>query len=316
MHPSNAKTARGPARRRVSWLWPMDLLLIGIICSSRIVAQDSGLTLGQLRGQIAEELASQQGKFALAFEDLSTHETIYLNEHDQFHAASTMKTPVMIELYKLIGLGRLSLSDSIVVKNKFQSLADSSFFSLNPNDDSEVDLYQHLGEKRTVAELIYLMITLSSNLSTNLLIELAGAARVTQTMREMGAPNILVLRGVEDQKAFEKGMNNTLTAYDLMIIFQQMAEGKLVSPEASNSMIKILEDQKFNEIIPALLPVAVKVAHKTGSFSGVHHDGGIVFLPDGRRYVLVMLSKDLKDEEAAVKSMALVSEKLYRYMIR
>ena len=79
-------------------------------------------------------------------------------------------------------------------------------------------------------------------------------------------------------------------------------------------MIRILLDQKFNEIIPAQLPQDVKVAHKTGSITGVQHDSGIVFLPDRRTYVLVLLSKNLTDPEAAVKSMATVSKMIYDHV--
>jgi beta-lactamase class A len=159
------------------------------------------------------------------------------------------------------------------------------------------------------------MITQSSNLSTNLLVELVRAEKITQTMRDLGAQDIQVLRGVEDQKAFEKGMNNTVTAADLMLIFEKMARGETVNSSASRAMIGILLDQHFNEIIPAFLPANVKVAHKTGSLTGVHHDSGIVFLPDGRKYILVILSKNLEKEDDAVKSMARVSELIYNYFI-
>jgi beta-lactamase class A len=100
-----------------------------------------------------------------------------------------------------------------------------------------------------------------------------------------------------------------------MLIFEKMANGETVSKQASDAMIDILLDQQFNTIIPAKLPSDVKVAHKTGSITGVHHDSGIVFLPDGRKYVLVILSKDLKDEEAATMGMANVSEIIYKHVV-
>jgi beta-lactamase class A len=124
-----------------------------------------------------------------------------------------------------------------------------------------------------------------------------------------------VLRGVEDSKAFQQGLNNTTTAYDLMVIFEKIAKGEAVNAEASQIMIDILLDQKFNEIIPAKLPKDVKVAHKTGSIIGVNHDSGIVFLPDGRKYILVLLSKEATDEKAAIEAMASVSEMIYSYVV-
>ena len=116
---------------------------------------------------------------------------------------------------------------------------------------------------------------------------------------------------MEDGKAFEKGWNNTTNARDLLLIFEKLAKGELVNKQASDEMINVLLDQHFNEIIPAGLPPGVKVAHKTGSITGVQHDGGIVFLPDGRKYVLVLLSKDIQDENEAIKTMSNISRIIY-----
>jgi beta-lactamase class A len=200
--------------------------------------------------------------------------------------------------------------------NEFRSIVDGRFFSLDSTDDSETELYKHIGEKRTIKDLIYQMITVSSNLATNLIINLVGANNVTQTMRELGAKDIVVLRGVEDNKAFERGLNNTTTAYDQMLLFEKIAKGEAVNPAASEAMINILLDQRFDEIIPAGLPSNVKVAHKTGSISGIQHDAGIIFLPDGRKYVLVLLSKNITDEKAAINAMANVSKMVYEYVCR
>jgi beta-lactamase class A len=250
----------------------------------------------------------------VAFKDLATGDELLIREKESFHAASTMKTPVMIEVYKQAGEGKFSMQDSVVVKNEFKSIVDGSPFSLDPEDDSEKALYQQLGKKRTISDLVYDMIIVSSNLATNIIIEKVDAKNVTQTMRDLGANDIQVLRGVEDSKAFEKGMSNTTTAYDLMIIFDILAKEEMVSHEASHAMTDILLDQRFNDIIPKKLPKDVKVAHKTGNINGVHHDSGIVFLPDGRTYVLVLLSKNLADEEAGKEAMASVSELIYKHV--
>ena len=270
----------------------------------------------QLKERITTELGKQSGIFAVAFKDLSTGEELLINEHVQFHAASTMKTPVLIEVYKQAGEGRFSLNDSITVKNEFKSIVDSSLFSLNPADDSEQELYKQVGKKKLLSELVYDMIIVSSNLATNIVIDLVDAKKVTRTMRDLGAPDIDVLRGVEDQKAFEHGLINSTTAFDHLVIFEKMAKGEIVSQEASDAMIKVLIDQKFNDIIPAKLPNDVKVAHKTGWITGVHHDCGIVFLPDGRKYVVVFLSKEMKDPDAGIKAMAAASEMIYQHVMQ
>jgi beta-lactamase class A len=265
--------------------------------------------------EIKQELAKQPGTYAIAFKDLTTGETLLINEKESFHAASTMKTPVMIEVFKQAAEGKFSLADSIQIKNDFKSIVDGSSFSLDSAEDSEKMLYTLTSTKRTLDELVYDMIIVSSNLATNIIIELVDAKKVTQSMRDLGAKDIQVMRGVEDDKAFAQGLNNTVTAYDLMLIFEKMANGETVNKQASDAMIDILMDQKFNTIIPAKLPANVRVAHKTGSISGVHHDSGIVFLPDGRKYVLVILSKKLQDVEAATAGMANVSEIIYKHVL-
>jgi beta-lactamase class A len=133
-------------------------------------------------------------------------------------------------------------------------------------------------------------------------------------MKSFGANDIRVLRGVEDQKAYELGMNNTTTAGDLAIVMEAIATDKAGTPEDCAAMIKILKDQQFNEIIPAYLPDSVSVAHKTGSIAKLHHDSGIVYLPDGRKYVLVLLSGNLNTIEEGTEVLARVSEKVYKYL--
>ena len=271
--------------------------------------------LETLKLEIEKELSKNEGTFAVAFKDLQTGDTLFINARETFHAASTMKTPVMIEVYKQAHEGVWSLTDSVDIKNEFKSIVDGSLYSLDSTDDSERNLYKQVGKKRTVADLTYDMIIVSSNLATNLVIEYVDAKKVTQTMRELGANDIQVLRGVEDNKAYQQGLNNTTTAFDLMLIFEHLAKGELVSQEACDDMIRILLDQKFKEIIPAKLPEEVKVAHKTGSISGVRHDSGIVFLPDGRKYVLVLLSKEMKNADAGIESMASVSRLIYDHVV-
>ena len=269
----------------------------------------------KLKSRIIEKFKSVPGTFAVAFKTVSPDPVeILINADEVFHAASTMKTPVMIEAYRQAESGEFNFDDSIVVKNEFRSIVDSSEFSLDIDRDGGEKLYDFVGKKRRIYDLVYDMIIHSSNLATNLIIEYLGAENVNRTMHEMGAKNINILRGVEDIKAFDAGMNNTTTARDLMIIFEKIAAGKAISKHASENMIKILLDQQYNEIIPALLPEDVKVAHKTGSINGVQHDSGIVFLPDGKKYVLVLLSKNLEDTDKAVKMMAEISGIIYQFI--
>lgn len=284
------------------------ILLFG--CFSLHVAAQKA-SLASLEETIQARLKTVEGEFAVAFKDLQTQETLFINERENFHAASTMKTPVMIEVFKQAKAKKFKLTDSILVKNEFKSIVDGSSFKLDISDDSADDMYRQIGKKMTIYDLTYQMIIVSSNLATNILIDLVDAKNANATMRQLGAQDIQVLRGVEDSKAFQKGLNNSVTAYDLMLIFEKIAENKVVDKKACSAMTKILLDQKFNEIIPAQLPTNVKVAHKTGSITGVQHDSGIILLPDGRKYVLVLLSKKLTQPKEGVKALADVSRLMY-----
>ncbi len=268
-----------------------------------------------IQRQIKQRIESVEGTFAVAFRDLNDPKNaFFLNENESFHAASTMKTPVMIEVFKQAGQGSFALSDSILVKNEFKSIVDGSTYRMNIDRDGGDRLYEYLGKKVTIRDLVFDMITVSGNLATNILIDLVDAEKVTQTMRGLGAMDIQVLRGVEDMKAFERGLNNTTTAYDLLRIYEAIARSEIVSENACQEMITILEEQQFRSRLPAKLPGDVRVAHKGGSISGVEHDAGLIFLPDGKAYVLVVLSKDLKNDDEGVNAIAGISKIIYEHM--
>jgi beta-lactamase class A len=271
--------------------------------------------LVELSTNINKLISKTNGTFAVAFEDLKTGDTLYFNARERFHAASTMKTPVMIELYKQAYEGIFSLEDPVLVKTEFSSIVDGSAYEMDISDDSETILYEKVGSRIPMKQLIYEMITKSSNLATNILIEVADAKKVTLSMRDLGAPDIEVLRGVEDIKAYEKGLSNTTTAYDLMKIYEAIGKEEIISPEVCSEMTNILLDQQFNEIIPALLPDDVKVAHKTGSITGVQHDSGIIILPNGHKYILILLSKDLESREKGIQTLSKISQLVYAYVV-
>jgi len=270
----------------------------------------------QLRKKAEQIFSGFPGaRFAIAFKDLDNGKMFLWNANEVFHAASTMKTPVMIEVYKQAAQGRFSMMDSILVKNSFSSIVDGSSYSLDSTDDSEYDLYLQTGRKLPLRDLVFRMITLSSNLATNIIIDLVGAKNVTATMRSLGARKIEVLRGVEDDKAFQKGLSNTTTAYDLMLIMESIAKGTAVNRKASDDMLDILTSQHFKRVIGGKLPADVKVANKTGAFKGVRHDSGIVFLPDGRKYVIVLLSSGIEDDEVSADALSKVSRMVYDHVV-
>ena len=140
-------------------------------------------------------------------------------------------------------------------------------------------------------ELAYWMITKSSNLATNLLVDVIGIDTIQFALDELDIDGVRVLRGVEDQAAFAAGLNNEVTANGLLKMLRVIADGKAFSEEACKEMMDIMLDQQYRSGIPAGLPKAARVAHKTGNISTVHHDAGIVFLEDRKPYVLVILTQ-------------------------
>jgi beta-lactamase class A len=267
--------------------------------------------------RIGTRIAQEQGaQVGLAYIDLASGDTLFLNADTSFHAASTMKVPVMIELFRRANTGSFRMNQGLLLVNQFASLADGSPYALDPDSDSDSTLYHRIGDRVPVDTLLRLMITRSSNFATNTLITLVGADQVTRTMRALGAQRIQVLRGVEDGKAFEKGLNNTTTARDLAIVLRSIEEGKAASPSATREMLGILLAQEFNEKIPAGLPSGIRVAHKTGEITAVSHDAAIVY-PVGRKpYVLVVLTRGISDGAKSSKLIADLSSIIYQHAVR
>lgn len=267
-----------------------------------------------LENKISNLIKSHKGTFAVALKSLDDGNTILINENEIFHAASTMKTPVMIELFKKKYNGEISFEDSLQIKNEFKSIVDGSKFALSSFDDSDEIIYKKLGKYVSIRELISAMITKSSNFGTNLLIDYINVKNVNKTMRDMGAENINVLRGVGDLKAFDKDLNNTTSAKDLLVIYEKLAMGSFINPSISNEMVEILKNQVYKDIIPKYLPDNVEVAHKTGWISGVRHDSGIVFLENGKKYVLILLSKNLDDDIEGAEFLAKISLEIFNHL--
>lgn len=259
-------------------------------------------------------LKSHKGTFAIALKNMDDGKSVLINENEVFHAASTMKTPVMIEFFKKINEGKISSDDSLLINNEFSSIVDGSKFELSSFDDSDEDIYENLGKYISTDKLVYDMITRSSNFGTNLLIDYLNAEDVNNTMKNIGAKNMKVLRGVGDLKAFDLGLSNTTTAADLLIIYEKLAMGEIVNNESSNKMIRILKDQVYNDIIPKYLPEKVEVAHKTGWISGVRHDSGIVYVGNNEKYILVLLSKNLEDDIEGADFLAKISLEIYNFL--
>jgi len=267
---------------------------------------------------IESYIAQFTGKtIVVAVHDLETNESIFINADKSFHPASTMKVPVMMEVFHQASQGLFALTDQIEILNSFTSIADGSSYSLDIKDDSETSLYARIGETESLQELTRLMIVRSSNLATNLLIEKVGAKRANDFLQELGIQGVTVARGVEDKMAFRLGLNNNATARGLTQMMTLIAKGKVVSKEASQQMIEIMLGQESNESIPALLPKSAKVAHKTGWTGEFYHDTGIVFPESRRPYAITILTHGFPEnnENEAYNCMATISKIVYEQIV-
>lgn len=272
-------------------------------------------SLSDLKANVGALIEASGGEVAVYYRSLGTEDSLAFSPDLRMHAASTMKVPVMIQLFLDQQAGLLSLDDSLEVIDTFSSIFDGSPYSLTPESDSELGLYNLVGNRVSYRNLIELMITYSSNLATNILIEEVDARRVTSSMRSLGADSIEVLRGVEDGPAFRAGLSNTTTARDLGMIMIALGNGRVGSPQASREMLEILGRQQWRTKIPALLPPGTRVAHKTGRITGISHDAGVVSPEGASPYVLVVLTRGFQEEETADTLAARISRMVYDYHV-
>jgi beta-lactamase class A len=246
-----------------------------------------------IRTRINDLIRKSGADVAVAVRTLDGRDELLIQPDVEYHAASTMKVPVMIELFRQVRAGTLTLDDQVPVVNEFHSIVDGSPFKLDLGDDSDDEVYKRVGGRMSYRDLCEAMITVSSNFATNLIIEHLGARNIQKTTDALGAQGMHVLRGVEDDKAFQKGLNNSTTARALLTLMEKIAKGEAVDKASSDDMVAILKRQKFNNRIPAGLPPGTPVAHKTGEITRIQHDAAIVYA--GRPFVIVILVRGLDD---------------------
>lgn len=272
-----------------------------------VTAQDP---IATLKTRVASRISEVQGGGAtvgVVFAEVGGGAAFSLNADSVFHAASTMKVPVMIEYFRALDASRITPDQDLLLGTTFTSIVDGSPYSLDAGVDSDSSVFGRVGERVPLRWLMERMIVRSSNLATNTLIEVLDAQKVDATARSLGTTAMKVRRGVEDGKAFQQGLNNQTSARDLAVLLEAIETGKAASKESSRQMIDILAAQEFNDEIPAGLPKGTRVAHKTGWITGVTHDAAIVYPPGRKPYVLVVLTKGIPDRPVAQRLIADIS---------
>jgi beta-lactamase class A len=254
----------------------------------------------QLERTLSELAARGGAAYGIYFKDLAGGGSIEIQADRVMHAASTMKTPILLELLRRVDAGELKLEQELPVRNEFRSLVDGSPFSIGLEADADGPTGEKLGSSATLEFLASEMIQRSSNLATNVLLSMLGPDAVQRFTDVLGAPTVKVRRCVEDGKAYEKGLNNETDARGMGAVMEACVRTDRLTAASRAKAWEILAGQVWNEQIPKGLHLqsGAVVAHKTGSISSVQHDAAVVRLPDGREYVLVLLANDFGANEA------------------
>lgn len=267
--------------------------------------RDTVLAIGEEAGASA---------VAVAAYDFEHHTSWSLNPHRWFHAASTIKVPVLLAVYEAIEQHLFDAHSRVHVRNRFLSAVDGKPFRVPSGRDANADVHAAVGRMLTVHELAEHMIVTSSNLATNLLVDLVGIEPARAALARLHVSGIDLQRGVEDEQAWEQGLNNRVTAAGLCNALRLIEEGKAISPEASRAMLDILHQQRFRSGIPAGLPENARVANKTGEISTIAHDAGIVYLDGRDAYVVVILTEWEPEVEGRQETIARISRAVYESM--
>jgi beta-lactamase class A len=247
----------------------------------------------------------------VAVHDFETSATLNFNADRWFHAASTIKVAILAGVYAAIHEGRWPPHARLHVRNRFFSAADGSLFRVASERDANSEVHAAIGKMMRIRELAHHMITTSSNLATNLLLDLVGVETVQGVLEHYKIEGIDFRRGVEDERAFAAGISNRVTARGLVSLLRVIEEEKVFSSELSREMLDILHQQEFRNGIPGRLPREVRVAHKTGDISTVAHDAGIVYPRERKPYIVAILTEWDPDVRSRSSTIASISQEIY-----
>lgn len=204
-------------------------------------------------------------------------EPVMFQADEPLIAASVIKLPVMAEAFRRIQTGELDPAEEIEIRPEDKMPSCGAL------------TYMHDGLRATVMDLITLMIILSDNTATNLLIDRLGMARINQTMEEMGIPGVCLRRKLFDAEKSRQGVENTVTARGIGLLLERIAQGELLGGASDRKMMEILGNQRLNGKLPFFLhSMNVPVAHKTGEDDGITHDVGVIRAK--RPFVVCLLS--------------------------
>ncbi len=257
--------------------------------------------LGALQTQLTSMMAHAPGHVAVMIEDLTTGLTTSVNANAQMPAASTIKVPVMVEVFRQLAAGNFDLNRTVTLTASdrdwgWGDLADAA-----------------AGSRYTVGRLLTLMIDDSDNTATNMLIRLVGRTNVNHTMEDLGLRNTYLHDYIRSEGPIRDALRSS--PRDMVRLLDAMAHHTLVDEWSSREMIDILSDQTHNGLLPEPLPAGTEVAHKTGTLHDTLDDVGIVFL-NQEPYVIAVMATNLPTLDAGYTFIRNVSRVTYDAIAR
>jgi beta-lactamase class A len=258
--------------------------------------------------------SSYMVRLAVAYYDYRDGTEFGFHADELFHAASTIKLAVLLAVFKAADENRLRLDDALHVRNRFISAADGKPFRILRGRDAAPQVHNRIGRTLHIDELARFMITVSSNLATNLLLDYVGLDYARDVLRNANLHGVNLVRGIEDLAAHDRGINNEVTAEGLVGLCRVIQDAEFISVTTREKMLEIMFAQEFNSMIPAGLPKGARVAHKTGEVSTACHDTGLVFLPDRPPYALAVLTEVAPNKGDPSEALAKVSEIVFEHL--
>lgn len=251
---------------------------------------------------ITDVLQPVAGTFGVSACHLKTGEEISINENEVFKSASVIKVPILIELYCRRDEGGVSLGEVIELKDEHKVAGSGVLKEL------------HAGLPFTILDLATLMIVVSDNTATNMLIDRLGMDPVTARLRSLALKDTILARKMYDFEQAALGKENLCTPREITLLLKLMAQGRISGKSTSAEMLQIMAKQQCREKIPLLLPEGVKIANKTGSLAEVTHDVGVVTTAE-HEYVLSIMAGDVTDMVTADRAIAEASKAVYGYFV-
>ena len=234
----------------------------------------------ELKKEIEKIISQVDGKVCVNFYDLNKNDGFSINGSEKVLSASMIKLLILAELMKKISEDKFSLSDTIMMANFMKTEGDGVLKELNT------------GHHFTLKELATLMIIVSDNQATNILIDFLGMENINLLGKELGLKETILERRMMDAEARKNGYDNYTSADDISLLFKLIYQEKLINKEASQLMLDILLRQQQGERLQRYLPSDIKIAHKCGDLDNLENDGGIIWL-GGKTYILVILTNGM-----------------------